>query len=291
MSFLQRFLSIGLMASVIAGFTVAHADTVSEISITRDGLFSAKKLSVIQKSGTNLFTRASWDQAFIRVIVLVNASTTISKNHGERILGSDIKEGDLLDVDGTLSTGADSILVNAVKIRDISQEKESQTISGIVQGINGAERSFILPNKSFGNTKVVVSASVHIQKGARSIEFDDVSAGDRILSAPGTYDYVTNTLSASALEVYQEKTMFTPRNFQGTLKNISTTTLPSVMTVNVQGTDYNVYLTDKSAVLKKNRGATTLVRFVAGDAVRIYGKIRQTNFSEIDAEIVRDLNF
>ena len=85
--------------------------------------------------------------------------------------------------------------------------------------------------------------------------------------------------------------MFAPRNFEGTLKSISGTTLPATLVVTVSGTDYTVYLAKTTVVLKKNRSAATLGRFVVDDTVRFYGAIRQANFTEIDAEIVRDLNF
>ena len=112
-----------------------------------------------------------------------------------------------------------------------------------------------------------------------------------MLSAPGTYDYPTNTLTASSVDVYQSKSIFTSRNFEGTLKSICGTALPAVLTVTVGGTDYTAYLPDKSAVLKSNKSATSLTRFVVGDTVRLYGKIRQANLTEIDADTVRDLNF
>ena len=44
-------------------------------------------------------------------------------------------------------------------------------------------------------------------------------------------------------------------------------------------------------MMSKNKAETTLQRFTVGDKVRFYGAIRQTNLFEIDAEIIRNLNF
>ena len=119
----------------------------------------------------------------------------------------------------------------------------------------------------------------------------DITAGDKILSVAGLYDYPSNTLTASNVEVFQSKTIFKPRNFEGTLKSISGTTLPVSLVVTVGSTDYTIYLNEKASVLKNNKKPTTLTRFVVGDTVRAYGSIRETNLTEIDAEIVRDTNF
>ena len=270
---------------------LALAADSSQLTITPQGTLSAKNLTLLQKSGTNLFTRAYWGNAFIRVTVLIGTSTVIVKNYGEKATVANIAQGQALDVEGTLASGADSLIVNATNIRVLSLVTESKTIAGKVQSINPSALSFVLPNATFGATTVIVSASVPITKGARSIEFVDIAAGDKILSASGTYDYSNNTLMARSLEVFQDKTMFTPRNFEGTLKSISGTTLPVSAVITVGGTDYTIYLAAKASVLKKNKSAASLARFVVGDTVRFWGGIRQTNFIEIDAEIIRDLNF
>jgi len=265
--------------------------SAAEIHILPSGEFSVKGLSVFQKSGPNLFTRASWGTAFIRVVVLVSSSTAIVKNHGEKTTVDDIKEGQILDVDGTLAASGDNMVVNATRIRNTSLLRESKTLSGTIRSIDRGASSLVLPNASLGTTTVSISASTPIKKGARSVLFTDIAVGDKVVAVSGTYDYETGVLTATALEVFQDKTMFAPRNFEGTLKSISGTTLPATLVVTVSGTDYTVYLAKTTVVLKKNRSAATLGRFVVDDTVRFYGAIRQANFTEIDAEIVRDLNF
>ncbi|MEK7480128.1 MAG: hypothetical protein AAB665_02445 [Patescibacteria group bacterium] len=265
--------------------------SAAEIHILPSGEFSVKGLSVFQKSGSNLFTRASWGNTFIRVIVLVNSSTAIVKNYGEKATVDDIKEGQILDVDGTLAASGDNMVVNATRVRNTSLLRESKTISGVVRSIDSGALSIVVPNTLFGTTTVSIGASVPIKKGARTISFGDIAVGDKVVSVSGTYDYQTGLLTATTLEIFQDKTMFKARNFEGTLKSISATTLPATLVVTVGGTDYSVYLAKTAKVLKKNRGAATLGRFVVDDTVRFYGAVRQTAFTEIDAEIVRDLNF
>ena len=203
----------------------------------------------------------------------------------------DIKEGQILDVDGTLAASGDNMIVNATRVRNTSLLRESKTISGSVRSIDRGASNLVLPNALLGTTTVSVGASTPIKKGARSVLFTDIAVGDKVVAVSGTYDYETGVLTATALEVFQDKTMFAPRNFEGTLKSISGTTLPATLVVTVSGTDYTVYLAKTTVVLKKNRSAATLGRFVVDDTVRFYGAIRQANFTEIDAEIVRDLNF
>lgn len=265
--------------------------SASEIHITPSGEFSVKGLSITQKAGPNLFTRASWGLTFIRVTVLINASTVIVKNHGEKATLEDIKDGQLLDVEGTIVTGGESLIINATRIRNTSLLRESKTISGAVKAVDREGSTFALPDASLGVVTVSVPAGTSVKKGKRSIPFGDIKAGDKVLSVSGTYDYQTGTLTATAIEIFQDTLIFKPRNFEGTLKSISGTTLPATLVVTVGSTDYTVYLAQKALVLKKNRVTTTLGRFVVDDTVRFYGAIRQTNFTEIDAEIVRDLNF
>src|SRR3989338_3002597 len=223
---------------------LASATDSSELHITPRGTLSATNLTLLQKSGNNLFARAYWGNAFIRVTVLVGTSTVIAKNHGEKTTVVGGREGQPLDVEGTVASGSDSLIVNASGIRVLSLVTESKTLAGKVQSINPSALSFVLPNSKFGSTTVVAPASVPITKGARTIEFGDIAAGDKVLSVSGTYDYSNNTLMARSLEVFQDKTMFTPRNFQGALKSISGTTLPVTAVILVGGTDYTVYRSD-----------------------------------------------
>ncbi|MDO8551944.1 MAG: hypothetical protein Q7S01_00265 [bacterium] len=274
--------------------TRAYAASPSELHIKPDGKFLATNVVVTQKAGTsNFFSRVTWgNNVYVRVTILAKKDTAITKAHGEPASVNEIKEKDVLDVEGTLSSGEGVLIINATRIRDTSLQIESNTVSGTVVSVSPESSLFALANTKFGGTTTVLLAtSTLIQKGVRTIGLGEISKGDKILSATGNYDYSKNIFSASLIEVYQDKSMFVLRNFEGKLKSVSATTLPTTLAVSVGGTDYTVYLAEGASVLNNRRWSASLTRFVAGDTVRFYGGIRQTNFSEIDATVLRDLNF
>ncbi len=271
---------------------VVHAARVSELQIDANGAFSAKNVVVMQKSGTsNFFARVTWPNVFVRVTVLAHGDTLVTKEHGEVATSDIIKEGDTLDVEGALSSGEGSFVVNATKIVDHALLQQSQTLSGTVLSVNTNTSSFLLSNKTFGSTTIIVPGGVSIQKGARTIGVGDLQKGDKILSVAGTYDYASNTLTASSLSAYQDASIFVARNFEGTIKSVSGTTLPANITVAVGQTIYTVYLPAGAPVMKANRAATNLARYQVGDTVRFFGSVRKIDLSAIDADAVRDINF
>lgn len=286
-------LSLGVVLLIALSAGVAYAVAPSEIHIRPDGKFYATNVTVTQKAGKgNLFSRVTWGDAYVRVTVLAHDDTLITKAHGEIASVNDIQEKDILDVEGKLYSGDGVLIINATRIRDNSLQVESKNISGTVLSVNQEQTSLVLANKIFGaTTTVLLSPSASIKKGARTIGFNDISSGDKILSAPGTYDYTSNIFTASSIEIYQEKSIFKERNFQGTLKSISGTILPATLTVEIGNADYTVYLAEGASILNSRKKPAGLTRFVVGDTIRLYGAIRPTNLWEIDASIVRDLNF
>jgi len=276
---------------LILAFPARAANIPSEISIKPDGTFFATNVIVMQKSekaGTNLFSRVTWGSVFLRITVLA-FSAKIIKNNGGSATVEDIQVGDILSVKGTLAPGADSLVINALEVRDLSLNVESKNISGIIKMLNVPLNSFTLTDKKLGAVSVV--APYNIKKGARIITAGELAVGDKALSATGSFDYLTKTFTASDMEVYQDKSVFKAQNFQGTLKSLPGTALPTIAVITVGKTDYTIYLAASAKVMSKNKAATSLQRFTVGDKVRFYGAIRQTNLFEIDAEIVRNLNF
>ena len=281
---LALLVSVGLLVPGLAS-------AASELHVTTKGDMSAAGLTVMLKSGSTLYVRATWEDSFMRMVVTTNANTVVSKNYGEKATVSDIEVGHRIDVEGQLVSGSDTVTIVAAKIRDAALVKESKTFSGSIKRVDSNSQSFVFTDKSLGEVTVVVLASTPITQGKRQVQFSTLKAGDKIVSMSGTYDYAAKTLSPAAIELYQSKDIFVAKNFEGTLKNISGTALPTQLTVSVGGVDYTVYLSGKSTVLSKNKSATSLKRFAEGDRVRFYGAIREVNLSEVDAEVVRDLNF
>ena len=262
----------------------------SELHFTPDGTFTAKNVVIYQKAGTNFFSRAVWGTTFLRFVIVTSTSTVITKKYGESATAADIKEQDIIDITGTLANGGDSMVINAKTIRDTALQTAGKTFSAVVLSVDSGGQMFVLHDKTMGKTNVAIGGAP-ITKGARTITMDELKAGDKVLSVPGTYSYSTNTLNADSIVVYQDDKMFKPRNFEGTLKSISGTALPVTAVVTVGATDYTVYVPVGAPILKNSKAATVLSRYVVGDKVRFYGAIRPTNFTEVDAEILRDLNF
>lgn len=276
------------------GAVPAFAAVNSQLTVGTDGVFSAKNILLYQKSGTTLYCRAVWGTAFVRLTVLASAAgttTNIIKNHGGAATIDDLSQGDYLDIKGTLQTGADTLLVNASQITDLYANEEQKIISGTIKSLSAGSGSFVLPNKTFGATTTVVVGSATIQQGVRTLTPAQLMAGDKVLSASGSYDYAANTLTTDTITLYQDPTAFAPRNFQGTVRAISGTVLPATITVSTGGGDYLVYLPQEVEILSKNRSPVSLSRFAVGDLVRFWGTMRQANLAEIDAGVLRDLNF
>ena len=104
---------------VMSALPARAANAPSEISIKPDGTFFATNVVVMQKSekaGTNLFSRVTWGNDFLRVTILAS-SAKITKNNGGSAAVEDIQVGDILSVKGTLATGSDSLVINALNYK------------------------------------------------------------------------------------------------------------------------------------------------------------------------------
>ncbi len=269
----------------------ASADVTSDIQVREDGTFVGKNIRVMQKADGNLFTRATWSLMYVRITVITAKDTVFLRAYGEPATVSDIKEGDLIDIEGKLSSGEGVLVIKPSKIRNVSLMRADKDFKGKVIVVSAGDQTISLTRTDASTTTLKLTATTTISKGVRLIAISDIDAGDSVVSAQGEYDYKTNTLKARKIEVYQDPVVFQGRNFQGTLKALSASTLPTVATVTIEGSDYLVYLPASTTVLNTAKKAAQLARFVVGDTVRIFGTIRPANLKEIDAEVFRDLAF
>lgn len=237
------------------------------------------------------YTRAVWDNVFIRITILTNEKTDISKKYGEKATVFDIKDGDIINVEGNLPNSSDTLNVQATKIVDLSLEKEGKELSGKIISMATSSPGFTIKSSKGNIVGVNILDNTIMTKGARVITWNELVPGDNILSIKGTFDYANSTIDAVNIDVYQDKSVFKERNFQGSLISISGTTLPVTAVVQTEGKQYTVYFPATAEILNKAKSKTTLTRFVAGDSIRFYGAIKKTNLNEIDAEILRNLNF
>ena len=280
-----------VFAGVAVGQVVTPADPVQkEINITNEAKVSIRGIKVMQLAGDTFYGRINWENVFLRITIRTDKNTKFFRDRGGETGVSEIQVGNFLDVEGDLPLSADTLMVQAKTIRNRSILDEKRATKGSVLSTNIDASTFSMKSDNLGAITVEIQAA-SIKKGKRIISLSELKAGERVLSVAGTFNYGTKTLSASSVEMFQEKSVFTPRNFEGTVKTLNGTLPPTTIIATFEGNEYMVYLSEKTEVINRLRSKTELKRFTAGDKIRAYGTIRETNLSEIDAEIVRDMSF
>src|SRR3989344_7914440 len=257
----------------------------SDIHFSADGKISAKGLIVQQVSGSTIYVRAIWGETFLRMAIAGSPATVVSKAYGESSTIAEIKEKNVIDVTGMLASGGDSIVINAVTVRNSNLKIADKVLSGPVTAVNVASSTFVMEDKTYGKTTVAVSGA-SLKKGVLTIGLVDIKIGDQVVSTTGAYNHEAKTLTAQSVSLNQDLSQFKPKNFEGKLKTIISATHPITLVVTVGSTDYMVYLTEKASILNSARKAAALSRSVVGDAVRFWGGIRPSNLTEVDAEIL-----
>ena len=267
-----------------------------ELSIKADGVMTLKSGRVDQIVGNTFYLGVAWGTLPMRFTMKTDARTAVTKRYGGHAAVSQISIGDYLDVEGEFFVGSDFFGVQALRVKDWSLQEESAAFSGVVLDVSPNERLTLrtLQGQTI-SVRLSTSSAASVRKGSVTVPFGRLKKGDAVLSASGVYDYASNLLTADGISIYQNKADFAARNFEGVLKQIVSAQLPATLIVVVGGVDHTVRLSEKTAVLKKDRSAAQLARFVVGDTVRFYGPLREEEktlqeVSVIDAEIVRNLN-
>ena len=284
--------SIGVTAYSADGpIDLTRGEVKSTVTVNKEGDVSLQGIVVTQKAGTNIFAQSRWGSAVVRWVITISSTTALSRRFGAPSDIPEIAIGDYLNVDGVIQgLGGDSLVIKAKKIRNWTKEDESAEFSGVVANSNPENSTLTIILKDSPNIVAKLPTGLGIKKGARTIYMSEVKNGDKLLKARGVYNPIDRILSVESMEIFQEKSIFDSRNFQGSLKSIAATTLPTTLTVTVENKDYTVLLDEKTELMNKARGKALLQRFVAGDSIRIYGAIEQTNLSNIKAEIVRNIS-
>lgn len=267
-----------------------------ELHIKPDGTVTLKSGRVDQIVGNTFYLGVTWGMLPMRFTMKTDARTGVTKRYGGNATVSEINTGDYLDVEGEFFVGSDFFGVQAFRVKNWSLQEESALFSGVVLGMNPSEELTLrtLQGQTI-SVRLATSSAAKVTKGSVVIPFGRLKKGDAVLSASGIYDYARNLLTADNIAVYQNKADFAARNFEGTLKQIVSVQMPATLVVSLGGVDHTVRLTEKTAVLKKNRSRAELARFVVGDTVRFYGPIREEEKTlqevmVVDADIVRNLN-
>ncbi|HEY9584369.1 MAG TPA: hypothetical protein VJI33_02210 [Candidatus Paceibacterota bacterium] len=262
----------------------------ASITVAEDGVVKIKNAVVFQIAGSTFFARTYWGDSYIRWTMRTNNKTKIAKRFDGVANYSDLKVGHILNIDGELLSGADTLNIEASFIRDLSLENENASFKGKILKTDLGLANFTLQTDDGKILTVNTNGTTAIKKGLLSIQINNISTGDRILSVEGNYNQIKGVIVASSIEVYQDQSVFAPRNFQGTIKSLSGSVLPATFILVMKDREYNVVLAQNSPIMKANRSAADLKRFVDGDTIRVYGKIRDTDLNTIDAEVIRNMN-
>lgn len=293
LSFILSFSAVSFVSAQIIKEipNPASVGTTSEIHVTSDSKVVLQGAYVQQVAGSNFYTRIYWGDSYFKLTIRTNKDTKITRKFGGSANISEIQPGDFLTVNGTILAGSDSFNVIATSMKDWSLQDEKAKFKGKITSVgNPNPDSFSMILSDGSSITVHVAGSGMVTKGALNLYVGQLKAGDVVSSATGNYNYPTNTLEATSVVIYQDQSIFWAKNFQGKLKSLSGTTLPTQAVITIDDKDYDVYLSSDSSVLNTAKNATSLARFVIGDTVRIYGNIRKTNLSIIDATVIRNIS-
>ncbi len=284
------FLMLLMPVAAFAQNEAGNPSVIKEIHVTNDGKVVLRGVKVMQLAGDTFYCRLIWENVFIRLVVRSDKNTKFIKLHGGDTGVSEVNVGDYIDVEGTLPLSSESFIVLAKTVRNTSLLKENRVYKGTVTSVNQSTGTFAL--KTEGKSVVTVNVSeATLIKGKRTITPSEVAIGDRILSVSGTLDYNTSVLAATRVEIYQDKSVFKARNFEGVLSALSGAVLPVTFTFMSEGKTFTVYLQSGSIIMNRDKKKIELSRVVANDRVRVNGSIRETNLNEIDATVLRDISF
>lgn len=264
------------------------ADNInSEVSIDKDGNVKMSGVKIVQNAGKTFFARLYWGDSYIRFLVKTADKTAFYRSTGEKTSYEEVREGDLVTLEGTLESGGTNLVVIPTVFKDESIKKKQTEFSGAISAtFNG---NITLTTK--GGKKITLSptSTSTILRGVRPITSDKIVVGDKVLKALGEFDYDTNVLTASEINVYVDKKIFEPQTYVGEAADLpSSSTTPFFVNVYISGKLYRVNATPSTSILKKNREKADVNRFMRGDQLRVYGKRLDSDENIIDAEIIRN---
>ena len=275
------------LVTIIFPITFVTAGTVVNINSNGDAVILGSK--VMQLAGGTLFSRMYWGDSYVRLTIRTNSSTKFYRATGEATTLSEIAEGNVLDVSGSINSGSDVLTITATSIKNESVQKKQNVFSGKVTSIDPSG-SFTLNTASYGDVTVKTDSNTQFIKGSRSLDFNHLLVGDTITKASGDYDIPTKTLQATSIVTFVVPDYYKPKNFQGILQTVTGVTPPTSITVLIDGKSYTVNITSSTSILNAVRNTVLLSRFVSGDTVRIYGAIREVDDPIIDAQILRNIS-
>lgn len=262
----------------------------SEIHVASDGKASVTSAKVMQLANNTFFARLYWGDAFMRFTIKTNTKTKFFRATGEPTTIDEIHSGDLLDVVGELESGSNTFNLVATSVKNASVQKEHSVLSGNVAKIDAPLRQFTMYSTAWGPVIVKTSTTTVFTKGNRTLDLEHLRVGDKLTKVTGDYNIATQTMIADSVTTHLDMSQFNPRLFVGKLAEAPSGGGATSIKVVIDNVPYTVALNNKTLIIRENRGAVTLARFVAGDTIRIWGALREVDEPTIDAEVVRNMN-
>ncbi|MEK7538343.1 MAG: hypothetical protein AAB552_00735 [Patescibacteria group bacterium] len=270
-------------------FVAVHALS-SEIHVTQDGKASISGAKLMQEVGSTFFARLYWGDAFIRFTIKTNSGTQFLRATGEKTTIAEMSVGDIVDAVGELEPGSNTLNLVASSVKNSSVQKEQSSLSGNVASVDFSRREFTLYSTARGPVTVVVATSTQFLKGTRTLDLEHLRKGDKVTEVAGDYNIATKILVARSVTTHLDMSQFKPRLFIGKLAEIPSGVGATSIKVIIDNITHTIILTDKTLIMRTNRGAVSLARFVAGDTIRIWGALREVDDLIVDAEVVRNMN-
>ncbi len=293
---LKRYcMALALLFTIVATGVLAqtapttNVESYKDFHIGGDGRGIIGQVKVVQIVGNTFYVRYNVGSTFIRVVIKTDKNTKIFRRYGDEIRSNQIGEGNILYVEGALENSSDNLILLATKIINLTNQKEIAGFKGTITGNASSAGNFILTTSNGENITLNIGTTTQIKKGTRILSPSALQVGDKVIDTTGTYDHATKSLESVVVVVYTDMKKYAPRNFEGVLKEVSTGS-PQTLTFAVEGTDYKVTLPGKADILSKNRKPVSIQRFVIGDNIRVFGKIREVDEHIIDAEVIRNMS-
>lgn len=263
----------------------------SDIKIDSSGNISAQNVKIILFAGNTIYGRLFWEEASIKMTIKTEKASSVTKKYGEPLTVAEMKVGDRINIEGYLENGTDNLTLFAKTIKNLSNEKEAGRFSGVILGKAPNTTGFILKTDAGETITLLMNSSIIVEKGTKKLGLYDIKTGDRVLEVEGVFNHANKTLDTSRIKIYIDMKAFLAKNYQGVLKSLAGTELPTTATVTVDGNDYTVKLMSNAAVMNNKRASTRLSRFVIGDNVRFYGAIPEgDDLKYVIGEVIRNLD-
>ncbi len=235
------------------------------------------------------------------VTFTVDANTKITNHSGGVIALKDLALGDSLTVQANMDSAGS---ITATLVRDDSVDVAT-TAEGTISSTNSSTYVFVLTKVDSSTVNVAVTGDTTITiPGITTSAFADLKVGYKA-EVNGLMNSQTNVLTASSVTVTEILSPPQPLPFsmEGTLAAISTTSIPSMLTVTV--TDIMptmamgaramamapinevTFLVDANTKLTNHSGGTIALKDLAlGDTLRVQGNM--DNFGAVTATTVSD---